>query len=35
MLYLMSLGSSELQLEAETWDRDPYNSNRDKGFLMN
>lgn len=35
MLYLMSLGSSELQLEAETWDRDPYDSNRDKGVLMN
>ena len=35
MLYLMSLGSSELQLEAEAWDRDPYDSNREKGFLMN
>lgn len=35
MLYLMSLGSSELQLETEAWDRDPYDSNREKGFLMN
>ena len=35
MLYLMSLGSSELQLKAEDWVRDPYDPNRNKGFLMN
>lgn len=35
MLYLMTLGSSELQLEAEQWNSDPYDVNRKKGFLMN
>ena len=35
MLYLMTLGSSELQLMADAWERDPYDAEREKGFLMN
>lgn len=35
MLYLMNLGSSELQLMADAWERDPYDAEREKGFLMN
>ena len=31
----MKLGSSELQLMADTWERDPYEARRKKGFLMN
>lgn len=34
MLYLMSLGSSEIKLQAEQWTRDPYDPDREKGFLM-
>ena len=34
-LGIMSLGSSELKLDANNWIKDPYDPDREKGFLMN